>query len=373
MVDDLVTTINAAQSGDLDAFGRIVVQFQDMACAVAYGWLGDSQAAEDCSQEAFIEAYLRLPSLLEPAAFAPWFRTIIYKHCDRLTRRKQPPLLPLETAHGVAATGGDPAAISETRELQEVVQAAIMRLPPPERAATRLYYLLGYSQAEIATQLGLPVATVKQRIAVARRRLRERLAGQFAPELSQLRPSRAPHFARAVQFTIAVMCGDLPRIRDLLAEDRTLVQQREAWDPANARLYPFPVRRGFTPLHRAAVNGDAALASLLLAQGADPNARADLGQTPLHMAVLAGQTTSIACLLASGADPNLATHNGMTPLHWAVCHERLDLAQLLLAAGARTDLPDAGQRTAQDWARLKGLTLWEEAWGAQHVSDAASE
>ncbi|HLV98433.1 MAG TPA: sigma-70 family RNA polymerase sigma factor [Ktedonobacterales bacterium] len=370
MVDDLITTINAAQNGDLDAFGRIVVQFQDMACAVAYGWLGDLQAAEDCSQEAFIEAYLQLPSLREPAAFVAWLRTIIYKHCDRLTRRKQPPLLPLETAHGVAATDGDPAELSETRELQGMVQTAITCLPPPERAATRLYYLLGYSQVEIATQLGLPVATVKQRIAVARRRLRERLAIQLGPEVLRRRPSQAPRFARAVQFTIAVMCGDLPRVRDYLAEDRMLVQQREAWDPATARLYPFPVRSGFTPLHRAAVNGDVALASLLLAQGADPNARADLGQTPLHMAVLAGQAASVVCLLASGADPNLGAHHSMTPLHWAVCHERRDLAQLLLAAGARADLPDAGQRTPQDWARLKGVPLLEEAPGAQHVSNS---
>lgn len=359
MVDDLTATVCTAQGGDLDAFGRLVARFQDIACAAAYGWLGDVQAAEDCAQEAFLEAYLCLPSLREPAAFVAWFRKIICKHCDRLTRSKPPSLLPLETADSVVAPGGDPAQISETRELQRVVQTAIMQLPPPERAATLLYYLLGYAQAEIAAQLGLPVATVKQRIAVARRRLRERLAVQLGPDLPRLRPSQAPHFARAVQFTIAVMCGDLHRVCDALAADSSLAQQREAWDPANARLYPFPVRSGFTPLHRAAVNGDAPLASLLLKHGADPNARADLGQSPLHMAVLAGQPASVPCLLSSGADPNLAAHNGMTPLHWAVCHERRDLMQQLLAAGARADLPDVGQRTAHDWAQRKGLCLEE--------------
>ena len=66
----LTTLITAAQSGDLDAFGQLVVRFQRMAYAVAYTMLGDAHLAEDVAQEAFIEAFICLPKLIEPLAFS---------------------------------------------------------------------------------------------------------------------------------------------------------------------------------------------------------------------------------------------------------------------------------------------------------------
>src|SRR6185369_14316622 len=49
----------------------------------------DYHLAEDAAQEAFVEAYRSLPELREPAAFGAWFRAVIYKYCDRMTRRKR--------------------------------------------------------------------------------------------------------------------------------------------------------------------------------------------------------------------------------------------------------------------------------------------
>jgi hypothetical protein len=63
MIDD----VKAARAGDPNAFSRLVERFQDMAVAFALGWVGD--AAEDVVQEAFIEAFLKLHQLREPAAF----------------------------------------------------------------------------------------------------------------------------------------------------------------------------------------------------------------------------------------------------------------------------------------------------------------
>jgi DNA-directed RNA polymerase specialized sigma24 family protein len=81
--------VQAAQTGDDIAFAELVRSYQDIAVAYAASILGDYHLAEDAAQEAFVEAYKELPALREPAAFAAWFRTIIFKHCDRLTRRKR--------------------------------------------------------------------------------------------------------------------------------------------------------------------------------------------------------------------------------------------------------------------------------------------
>ena len=88
-MEELGSLISRAQAGDLDAYGRIVRQFQDMAVGYAYSILGDFHLAEDAVQEAFIEAYPILSRVYGPAAFLGWFRRIIFKHCNRLTRGKR--------------------------------------------------------------------------------------------------------------------------------------------------------------------------------------------------------------------------------------------------------------------------------------------
>jgi DNA-directed RNA polymerase specialized sigma24 family protein len=69
-MEPLDSCVRAAQEGDAEAFNRIVERFQDMACASAYAILEDAHLAEDVAQEAFLEAYLTVAKLREPAAFA---------------------------------------------------------------------------------------------------------------------------------------------------------------------------------------------------------------------------------------------------------------------------------------------------------------
>jgi DNA-directed RNA polymerase specialized sigma24 family protein len=105
--------VRLGQAGDADAFAELVRAYQDLAVAYATSILGDYQLAEDVAQESFVEAYRALTALREPAAFGAWFRRIVFKHCDRLTRRKRPhgayPNPPVESsadAVGIAIARG---------------------------------------------------------------------------------------------------------------------------------------------------------------------------------------------------------------------------------------------------------------------------
>lgn len=82
MDTQLRSCIQAAQRGDLAAFGAIVKRFQGMACATAYTMLDDAGLAEDVAQEAFIEAYQNLPKLREIDAFPGWFRRLPKLHSE---------------------------------------------------------------------------------------------------------------------------------------------------------------------------------------------------------------------------------------------------------------------------------------------------
>jgi RNA polymerase sigma factor (sigma-70 family) len=356
MQTSLTSLVLAAQGGDLEAFGQVVVRFQDLAYAVAYTVVGDTHLAQDAAQEAFIEAFLCLPSLREPAAFPGWFRRIVLKRGDRLIRGKAPALVSIDAAAGLASAQPDPASLAEARELQARVQAAIAGLAEQDRQVVLLFYMAAHSHAEIAALLDVPVSTVKKRLFDARKRLRLRLDDLMREHLQAQRPSHDPEFVRLVQFFIAVRLGDLAKVRAFLDADPALLNAQERWDEATARQYGLPVLvSSFTALHRAIFNDDIALARLLLARGADVNACTRAGQTSLHLAVLIDRPDLVAELLAAGADPNYCSPLRQTALHFAIIRQRVHLIGGLLGAGADPLLPDAHGRSPLDWARLKGV------------------
>jgi RNA polymerase sigma factor (sigma-70 family) len=144
-MEPLDLLVRAAQWGDAEAFTPIVERFQDMACASAYAILEDVHLAEDVAQEAFLEAYLTVAKLREPAAFARWFRRIILKHVDRLTRGKRLMSSSRETVADVPMDSAGRTEIAEANEVRALVRRALFALPERERlvisTASRSYWL----------------------------------------------------------------------------------------------------------------------------------------------------------------------------------------------------------------------------------------
>ena len=193
-MEELETLVEKAQCGDLPAYGELVTRFQDMAGAYAYALLGDFHLAEDASQEAFVQAYLDLGKLDTPAAFPGWFRRIVFKHCDRLTRRRGLPLVSMEAAGPVAAVLPGPDVELEERQVRDRLDLAIGALPEDQRLVINLFYMSALSLRQIAAFLGAPVQTVKNRLYAARRRLEKELIDMARKKLQSKRPSRSDEF-----------------------------------------------------------------------------------------------------------------------------------------------------------------------------------
>jgi ankyrin repeat protein len=116
---------------------------------------------------------------------------------------------------------------------------------------------------------------------------------------------------------------------------------------------------GFNPLHYPAFFGGrdaAATARVLLDAGADVNARSDndLSVLPIHSAVAGGHDDVIAVLIAAGADLNARQSGGYAPLHGAAQNGAIATIDRLLAAGADRGARNDAGRTPADLASEAG-------------------
>lgn len=178
--------VQAAQSGDLDAFNRLVVSYQALAFNVAYRLLGNDKAAEDVTQDAFISAYRNLHRY-RGGSFKAWLLRIVTNGCyDELRRWQRRPQTELEPdgedGNGaepawMADPGESPEELAERVELNAAIQRCLSQLETEFRAAVVLVDVQGMDYAEAADVMKRPLGTVKSRLARARTRLQHCLQG----------------------------------------------------------------------------------------------------------------------------------------------------------------------------------------------------
>lgn len=175
--------IRNAKRGDLNAFNRLVLEYQDMLYNTAYRVLGDSSLAADATQEAFISAFNKLKSY-RGGSFKAWLLRIVTNACyDELRKQKRRPQTPLEPLtendeemedpRWIADPSASPEEQLETAELDQAIQDCIENLPPDFRAVVVLTDIQGLDYSEVASALRTPLGTVKSRLARARTRLRD--------------------------------------------------------------------------------------------------------------------------------------------------------------------------------------------------------
>ena len=179
--------IQSALDGDLDAFNRLVLAYQDMVYNQAYRMMGEPGAAQDASQDAFIAAYRKLHTY-RGGSFRAWLLRIVTNLCyDELRRRKRRPVTPLEpvdqfdeeieSPRWMMDPGEGPEAAAERAELSTAIQQCLDELSPDFRAVVILVDIQGMDYEEASRTVGKPLGTIKSRLARARGRMRDCLQG----------------------------------------------------------------------------------------------------------------------------------------------------------------------------------------------------
>ena len=382
---DLPTLVRRAQTGDAEAFGRLVLRFQDMAVGYAYSRLGDVHLAEDAAQDAFLTAFRSLHQLREEAAFAGWLRAAVHSSCERI-RRKRRTELSLEKVVPVA--DDDPAAEFEQRQDHEAVRCAIDSLPEEQRIAITLSYMGNCSHRQIADFLDMSLTTVNNCLRAARSRLAARLRNPTRRFLRDQAPSRTHAFTREVSQMIQpvefqqIQAWELPG--GYSASNTEVWQMLSACREGEMRVVRDLVERcpglvhceyNYTlPIHFAVREGHTPIVRYLLQHGADPTYRtysfkdsllqmarerdyaeiADLieaalaSRFPLSDAAAAllqaageGDVEKVQALLQQDAELVRASNEtGDTALHRAAAGGYADIVELLLDRGADPEVAD---------------------------------
>ncbi|MCA8995932.1 MAG: sigma-70 family RNA polymerase sigma factor [Planctomycetaceae bacterium] len=180
--DDL-RLIESTLAGDTEAFGELVLRYQDRLCGTLVHMLGSVHDARDVAQEAFLLAFEKLETFRRESSFYSWLFRIAYNAAISQRRKERKNRRSID--HQKDQTGSeptdsrpanDPAYQLEIEDSQRQVREALDELGEEYRDAIVLKELEGLRYEEIAEILGCPIGTVRSRIHRARQLLREKLA-----------------------------------------------------------------------------------------------------------------------------------------------------------------------------------------------------
>jgi RNA polymerase sigma-70 factor (ECF subfamily) len=180
---DETQLVKASQHGNQDAFALLVQRHQRRVFTMVLRMLKDYNEASEITQEAFLAAWLGLPSFRGEARFATWLYRIAYncalKQLERRKRERslQAAIVAEQILEKVNKQGED---ILELRARQAIVREQLEKLPTKYHIVLILRHLQEMTYEEIADILTMPMGTIKTHLFRARHLLKERLYNAFS-------------------------------------------------------------------------------------------------------------------------------------------------------------------------------------------------
>ncbi len=163
--------VRMAQNGDAGAFEGLYRSHVDRVYGLCLRMTGNPAEAEDCAQDAFIQAWNKLDRFRGDSSFATWMHRVAVNTVlgrMRKSRREQDRIRAVSDVVPVTET------IADDGELQDLEQA-INELPSGARHVFVLHAVYGYSHGETGDMLGIAEGTSKAQLSRARRLLVQQL------------------------------------------------------------------------------------------------------------------------------------------------------------------------------------------------------
>ena len=168
----LATLIERWRAGDEKAAEAIYNLHKTRVYRLAYGYLGNSEDAEEAAQDALTYALLNIIHFDEKRSqFTTWLHMITISRCRDILRKRKIPTISLSEWLGSFGQkkSENPTPESHTIEAEEqnTVWKAVQRLNPPLREAIILRHWGAHTYQEIAEIVGCPLRTAQSRVRLA--------------------------------------------------------------------------------------------------------------------------------------------------------------------------------------------------------------
>jgi len=173
-VADEAACIRRAQRSDAKAFESLYRMHVDKVYGLCLRMTGNVSEAEDCTQEAFIQAWKQLAKFRGDSAFSTWLhRVAVNTVLGRMRKSKREQ----DRIQAVSDTSAPTFVADDNGELRDLSEA-VNRLPSGARHVFVLQAVYGYSHDETGSMLGIAPGTSKAQLHRARRLLSEQLQKQ---------------------------------------------------------------------------------------------------------------------------------------------------------------------------------------------------
>ena len=173
--------ISLVEADDAQAFATLYDRHSRPAYSLAYRMMGEKQAAEDLVQDAFLKVWRAAGSYrAERASVRTWLLSIVHNRgIDQLrstaSRRRMQDRV---EASAPKFQPSEEFAESWRSSQREQVREALKSLPKEQLKILELAYFSGYTHVEIAELLGLPLGTVKGRMRLGLKKIRDYFGSQ---------------------------------------------------------------------------------------------------------------------------------------------------------------------------------------------------
>ncbi len=178
--------VQRARRGDIAAYDDLVRRYQERIYATVYHMTANHEDASDLAQETFIKGYQALKSFKGDSSFYTWvYRIAVNKTINFLKQRKNRTYLSLNDLDFNAEHDPDLVALISDKtprrdvslsELQEKLNAAMLKLSPVHRLVVTLHDVQGLSHEEIGKIMDCNIGTVRSRLFYARQQLQAHLS-----------------------------------------------------------------------------------------------------------------------------------------------------------------------------------------------------
>lgn len=171
------TLVSRAQDGEVAAFERLARTYEAELVRLGFRMLADLGEAQDAVQDTLLVAWRKLPTLQDPVAFHAWIYQLMTRRCLNLLRSRarrgtsaadHADLEVLQHPTSATDPGHGPAAHAQNRAMHDSLTVALAQLPAELRACWVLHSMHDLTYPDIAYAIGVPVSTVRGRIARAR-------------------------------------------------------------------------------------------------------------------------------------------------------------------------------------------------------------